>query len=306
MVTAARLTVQSTENWAWTREYNIQMAPSTLKEHFPNISHGEFLMIETKHREISFTIFGKVDIKDTDNHLDPGEVGIGLNLRYALGAPIGETVCVVNRSPPGYRSQRLDEILGRRPVLCRVRKGVHPDIGFNICRISETTMDSLGITPGDRIIIESIHESITLKVLPIRDEIADRKRKQMKQNSDRYPDPIEVLSLDDIADTKIDIPEIYIDSERRKELQLGSQAKAEGSSPLDSGACQPVKVTRNATSVYLRSLNEVTVPVIVGLLATLFVFDPWLSTEAGAVIIIVGVVFILLSILYRVRRTSLN
>jgi Na+-driven multidrug efflux pump len=88
-------------------------------------------------------------------------------------------------------------------------------------------------------------------------------------------------------------------------LALGKQTKAEDAAPLSSGICQPVKVTRNATSVYLRSLNEVTVPVIVGLLATIFVFDPWLSATGKVTIIGAGLLFVLLSVLYRVQKATL-
>lgn len=304
MTAAPSLTVQSTENWAWTREYNIQLCPETHKQYFSDVLHGEFLMTEAEHSGVTFSTFGKLDIKETD-HLNPGEVGIGLNMRSALGVSSEESVQVSNESPPGYRTQYLDEIIGKRPVICRVRKSVHPDIGFNICRMSKDTFDILGIVPGDRVIIESTNETTTLKALPLRSGVANRKKRQTAQNPERYPDPVDLLDLDDITGTDIDIPEIHLDAERRTDLNLAKQTEAENIIPLSSGICQPVKVTRDATSVYLRSLNEVTVPVIVGLLATIFVFDPWLSTAGEVAIIGVGILFVLLSVLYRVRRTSL-
>ncbi|MFU1783854.1 hypothetical protein ACM16X_21035 [Haloarcula japonica] len=303
MAGKAVLTVQSTKNWDWTTAYNIQLSLEAHEEYFPEVSHGEYLKIESEHDGVTLAMFGKVDIRET-NHLASEEVGIGLNLRYALGAPVGESVRVSNESPPSHRTQQINEVLGKRPVLCRVRKGVHPDIGFNVCRLSKTSMDALGIAPGDRVVIRSAENSVKLKALPLRGEINGRKRQQTEQNPDQYPDPVEVLDLEDIAETSIDIPEIYLDAERREDLNLGTQAGVDDNPPLDTGVCQPVKVTRNATSVYARSLNEVTVPVIVGFLATIFVFDPWLTSRGKVAIVGIGVMFILLSILYRVRRQT--
>jgi len=303
MPDSAALTVRSTKDWEWTNSYNIQLSPDTRRNNFPTLSHGDPLRIEAEHNGTTFAIFGKADLRNV-THLDPGEIGIGSNLRYALGVPTGESIQVFDKTPPDHRTKRLDHVFGKRPVLCRVRKSVHPDIGFNVCRISETTMDALGITAGDRVVIESAEESTKLKALPLRDEVTGRKNQQIEQNPDRYPDPVDVLGIRGLAETDVDIPEIYLDAERRNELKLGQQSNADDSTPLDSGVCQPVKVTRNATSVYIRSLNESTVPVIAGLLATIFVFDPWLNSEGKVAIVVLGVLFILLSIWYRVRRQT--
>ena len=305
MVHQADLTVTETRNWSWGWEYNLQLSRSTCTEHFPGISHGDFLLLQVDHDGILFSVFGKVDIKKT-NHLAPGQVGIGNNLRYAIGVTTGDEVQVIDNSPPADWTRQFDKILGQRPVLCRVRKAVHPDIGFEVCRLSEAAMDDLGITPGDHVVIESATEILSLKALPLREEIIDRKRRQTAQNSDRYPDPVSALDLDQIAGTDVDVPEIYLDSERRKDLGLNDQTEADESGPLASGVCQPVKVSRNSTSVYIRSLNEVTVPVVVGLLATVFVFDPWLGPVGKIAIVALGILFILLSITYHVRRSTIN
>lgn len=305
MPTAAELTVARTKNWSWAKEYNVQFSEETADDFFPGLSHGEFVLVESTNHDIAFSMLGKVDLEDT-GHLAYGEVGIGLNLRYALGVETGDTVDVSEGQPDGDRGGRFDGLLGRRPVLCRVRKSVHPDIGFEICRISEAVMDDLGITPGDRVIIESSTEEVSLKAFPLREEIRNQKRTQAEQNPDRYPDPVDVLQTDRIAGTRVDIPVIYLDSERRNALELGAQAGSSEDATLASGVCQPVKVSRNATSVYLRSLNSVTVPVVVGLLATIFAFDAWLTPLGKLAVLALGLAFVVLSIFYRVRKTTLE
>lgn len=301
----AALTVTSTRNWTWTREYNVQLSRESRDEYFPDTSHGDFLLLEARHDGVTFAVFGKVDLVGT-GHLGPSEVGIGNNLRHALGVDLGEEVDVSDRTPPRDWRRRVDQLLGKRPVLCRVRTAVHPDIGFDVCRVSEATMDSLGVAPGDHVVIESTRGLRSLKALPLREEVADRKRRETRQNPERYPDPATVLGLERFDGTDVDLPEIYLDAERRSDLELPAQTEADGPPLLATGACQPVKVSRNSTSVYVRSLNEVTVPVIVGLLATVFVFEPWLSLADRVAIIGLGIVFILLSITYRVRKTTLG
>lgn len=305
MADRTELTVGLTQNWAWNREYNLQLTDQTRAEHFPDVDHGEFLLLEAEHEDTCFAVFGKVDLDETD-HLEPGETGVGMNLRYALGVTPGETVCVADESPPEDWTRKFDELFGRRPVICRVRKGVLPDVGFDVCRVGEATMDDLGITPGDHVVIESTEEVRSLKALPLREEITDRKRRQTEQNPDRYPDPAEVLDLDRLGGTDVDLPEIYLDSGRREDLALEEQTNDDAPVPMASGICQPVKVSRNATSVYLRSLNEVSVPVILGLFAAIFVFEPWLTATGRVALVVSGILFIILSITYRVRKTTLD
>ena len=309
MTDSATLTVQTTKNCDWDKAYNVQLTAGALNEHFTDLAHGSFLLVEADHDGTTFSAFGKVDVRETD-HLGDGDVGIGLHFRYALGVTVGTDVRVRHKELPngvgGQLGGKFDEILGSRPVLCRVRTAVHPDIGFNVCRIDQGTMDELGIGAGDRVVVESTRKPITVKALPLRSEIETRKHTQTEENPDRYPDPVSTLGLGAIAGTSIDIPAIYLDAERRSKLQLTEQAGSDSDSPLHTGHCQPVKVYRNATSAYLRSLNDVTVPVVVGLFATLVIFDEVLSPVTSIVIVIAGILLILFSISYRVSRAALD
>lgn len=314
------LVVTGTKDWNWEKEYNVQLPESGNRDCFSDISHGDFLLLETDQADVHCSVFGKVDLRETD-HVDQGQVGIGLDLRQALGVCKDETVRVVDATPPGTWRRRLGEALVRRPILCRIRKSVHPDIGFNVCRISRAAMDDLGVNPGDNVIIESTKETCSLKALPLREEISESKREQIKQHPSRYPDPVEELELDRITGTDIDIPSIYIDAERREKLDLDMQTtvKAEtrysdasddseddGESVLTSGVCQPVKVSRNSVSSYLRSLNDNTVTVVIGLLGTVALFRQYLSFSQMIAAVGVGVLLVVLSITYRVRKTAID
>jgi len=300
------LAVASTKNWSWTNEYNLQLPAAVRRDSFPDISHGEYLLLEADHDGVTVAVFGKVDLVDT-GHLEDGEVGIGINLRYALGVDVGDDVRVREADHPetGLRrlGARVDEWLGRRPVLCRVRKGVLPDIGFDICRLSESAMDDIGVSPGDRVVVESKNERVSLKAFPLREDVSDRKGVQTDMRPDRYPEPVEALGLDRLAGTEVDLPAIYLDAERRQQLQLGEQTNADGGTPLDAGICQPVKVFRDPRSAFLRSLNGISISVIVGLLATVVFFEPWLTPLGMLAIIGVGLFFVVFSVVYQVRWT---
>ena len=91
MADRTALTVRATRNWAWTRAYNLQLSTETRDQYFPDVSHGDHLLLEAEHDGVTFEMFGKVD-QEGVTHLDPGEVGIGLNLRYALGVSPGDLV----------------------------------------------------------------------------------------------------------------------------------------------------------------------------------------------------------------------
>ncbi|ERH11977.1 MAG: hypothetical protein J07HB67_00988 [halophilic archaeon J07HB67] len=305
------LEVTKTEDWNWNKEYNVQLPEAESREYLPDVSHGDLVLVESTRSGTCHAIFGKVDTEETD-HVDDGQVGIGLDLRQAIGVPKGGRVRVVDTPRPEDWRRQLGDVLGRRPILCRVRKAVHPDIGFDVCRLSRSAMDDLGVTPGDHVVVESTEDVDSLKALPLRDETVETKQKQLEQHPSRYPDPAEALRLDRITGTDVDIPSIYLDAERREELGLGEQATvdpdregeagSETSNPaLAAGVCQPVKVSRNSASSFLRSLNDNTVPVVAGLLGTVVVFKGYLTLQQEVAAVGVGVVLIVLSVTYRVR-----
>jgi|GEM_PF-2378885 len=319
MANSARLNATQTRNWRWTKQYNVQLSEAGRREHFPRASHGESLLLEADSGGVYCSVFGRVDIDNTD-HVGRDEVGIGLDLRQALGVCRGDSIRVVDTSPPDSRRRQFGDALGKRPIICRVRKSVHPDIGFDICRLSRAAMDDLGVTAGDHVVVESTEAMCSLKALPLRPEITESKRRQTEQHPSRYPDPVSALQLERITGTDVDIPSIYLDAERREALGLGRQATVEAeersasadgqttgeSTPLAAGASQPVKVSRNSVSSYLRSLNDSTVPVVGGLLGTVVVFEQSLTFDQRLAVVGAGLFLVLLSITYRVRKSTID
>jgi hypothetical protein len=285
--------VKRGDGWKYQKDYNIQISRAAKQERFPNQSEGDFLLVAKDQGDIELSVFGRLQVK---KDVPDDGICIGTTLRTALGVTFGDDVSLNPIQPPSKRlhQRAFDTLVKTRPQICRVQKSTYPDPGFNICRISESMKGVLGIKWGDRIVIESPEDRISLRALQITDEFADRKARRVKQE-DYHFDCAEVIHGDS---EQVDIPSIYIDSERRSQLGLGKKEHW--------GACQPVRVYRDSTVYFSRQVSEITVPVIAGLFGFIVVFDDLLSFVNLVSLIVAGFLLILFSVVYRARKISLD
>lgn len=289
----AEFTVQRGEGWKYEKDYNVQISRAAKQESFPDQSEGDFLLVTKEQGDVELSVFGRLQVK---KDVPDDGVCIGTTLRTALGVTFGDGVSLNPIQPPSKRfhQRAFDKLVKIRPQICRVQKSTYPDPGFNICRISESMKGVLGIEWGDRIVVESPEDRISLRALPITDEFADRKARRVEQE-DYHFDCAELIHGDS---EQVDIPSIYVDSERR--TQLGLTKKEHW------GACQPVRVYRDSTVYFSRQVSEITVPVIVGLFGFIVVFDDFLSFVNLVSLMVVGFLIIVLSLVYRARNISLD
>lgn len=295
-----RFRVEKTSDWRWDKEFNVQINPVDL-DRMPDISVGDYVLVQNPHSRIAPAVFGRIDEGD---HLAEGQVGIGFDLRHALGVPRDDpernSVALLNVAPDakGYHHRAFERVLQYRPILCRVRYATHPDIGFETCRIPEESFDVLGIEPGDRVFLQSPHGRSSLKALPERETTRQRKAAQREQNPGRYLDCQGLLGIEGIAGTEVDLPRIYLDAEQRERSGLADTA--------NGGLCQPVVVYRDSQAFFLRKLNDVAVPVVGALLGFIVVLRGVLALGYLLAILAVAVLVIVLSLLYEVRFESLD
>ncbi len=292
-----RFRVRETRDWTWDKAFNVQLAPAVLREH-DSLTTGKYVLVENPHRGSRPAVFGKID---AGKHLQSDEVGIGFDLRHALGVPVGDPdrneVALRLRQPdkkPAHR-RLFDRIFRFRPIVCRVRYAVHPDIGFKTCRLPEETFDVLGIEPGDRAFLQSARDRTTVKALPVRAGTAARKETQLAENPDRYPDCQHRLDIPAIAGTSVDIPPIYLDREQRMKAGV----------PEDE-PCHPLIVYRDSRAFFLRKLNDVTIPILAALLGFMVIFEGVLGLRYLVVALAIAVALILFSVYYQTRYESLD
>lgn len=205
-----------------------------------------------------------------------GEIGLDFTLRYGLAVPAevdtnyGDAVYAgfVELEPAenveSMVSRRvLNDIIGVRPQLCRVRMGVLPDLEDKVCRIPENTMQIIGIEEGDYVCIESSEDIIRgVKAFTIDEDTEEMKEIQKEEQSERYVDCWERLGLNHLRQAKVDIPEIYIDAETRYDLKLEGRGENGG-----TGVCQPVRVYRDPVGVLTKSAHTIAIPFAILLVA---------------------------------------
>lgn len=253
------------------KEYIAQLNKQTLKENFPHTNQGGFLLIRNRN-SIEVELHARVFV---NNEIEMGSIGLDFTLRTAIGAPSdlevkhGEagTINEVEVSPidnpeDSWWRRRLNESLGVRPQVCRVRMGVFPDLEDKVCRLPPNTLEMIGVNEGDNVIIESPRgEKIVrgIKAFEIDEERRNTKEAQKERDDERYPSCENLLNLDRIRLTEVDIPEIWIDQETRSRLGLQQRSK--------SGVCQPVRVYRDSWYVFQQQLHEFSIPLVIVLFA---------------------------------------
>lgn len=319
MATRGRVTVvRGDPPWRWDKDYTVQVNESLYRD-FPGVSDGDYLLLQNTRPEQAPAMFARVQRKET---LEAGEVAIGVVLRKALGVSFGADLTVSDATPPSQPLSRfVERKLRFRPLIFRTRKATDVDAGFRVCRIPSETRDLLGIEWGDRVIVESLTDRVSAKALPLTDAVRTRRRRELQEGDgsvayagaedvaqrpprDGGPDRartspcLRMLRPPGDASAVTDIPSVYLDVRLRSDLGLTNKP--------NSGVCQPVRIYRDVRSALLRSLNDVAVPVVVGALGFLVVFDSYLRVGQMLAIFAAALLFVVASVLYRTRTVYLD
>lgn len=101
---------------------------------------------------------------------DGDKARIDLHLAEALGVGFGDDVRI-RRIPgavpdgDGLTTRVLERLVGSRPTTLRVKRGKDQDEGRNIVRLDESTMDYLGVSPGEKVVLRWDREPRTAQCL---------------------------------------------------------------------------------------------------------------------------------------------
>ncbi len=289
--------VIKTSDRKWQKDHNIQLHAIDLVE-FDAIEAGDFLRVSKTHRGKRIESIGKVQVAST--HVAPGQVGLGFNLRYAIGATTGDLITIDHVTMPERKRRHriLDDVLKIRPVICRTRRAMFPDPGFKVCRITEETKELLGIDFGNRIVLESPSGRVRgVKALPIGEESQRLKREQIESTDSQYPDCFQELSLENLRSAEVDIPPNYVDEGIRIDLHLDRCAHG--------GVCQPIKIYRDTEDQFTRLLLDLSTPLILSG-AALAIIGFQSDIVRLTIVIAFLLLFIVFSVIYKSRRVFLD
>lgn len=280
----ARFKVCPTFDRDFQKEYIVQLTEADLSEQFPETDEGDFLLVRsTQHHspEIHARVFVNDDLDETamdDQSVskDHNLIGLDFTVRTALGVPstgdieygkaesVGEVEVEPFSNPEKRWGRRqLNDLLGVRPQLCRVRMGVFPDLEDKVCRLPSNTLEMIGVDEGDDIMIESPRgEQIVsgIKAFEIDSERRKTKKAQIERDQDRYPKCADLFEVSQIRRTEVDLPELWIDAETRSRLGLDDTETA--------GVCHPVRVYRDSWYLFKQQLHSFSIPLVIVLFAT--------------------------------------
>ncbi|AXG09754.1 hypothetical protein [Haloplanus rubicundus] len=307
----ARFQVCPTSDRDFQQEYITQLTEADFSEQFPETDEGEFLLIRsTRHPslEIHARVFVNDDLYEMavdDRSVSEGDklIGLDFTVRTALGVPsprdieyskaesAGEVEVESVSNPEGrWERRQLNDLLGVRPQVCRVRMGVFPDLEDKVCRLPSNTLEMIGVDEGDDITIESSRgERIVrgIKAFEIDRERRETKKAQIERDEDRYPQCADLLDLDRIRRTEVDLPELWIDEETRSRLGLDDTGT--------DGVCHPVRVYRDSWYLFQQQLHEFSIPLVIVLFATGFEVQGRVATLllwSAGVLLWFGVLFV--------------
>lgn len=290
--------VAKTEGREHIPEYIVQLNRSLAAELFPT-GKQRFVLVQRCNdgANINPEIHARIQLLDDEqSHLSSDEVGLDFTLRYALGVTAETdlqysaaeqtdrvTISPIENPEPKLYRRGINWIMGVRPQVCRVRMGVFPDLEDKICRISESTIELIGIEPGDYICIESPDGIVrSVKAFPLNEDVVLKKEDQKENYPEYYKDCKSELNLNNLRKTDVDIPEIYLDEELRNDLGLSSRS--------NNGVCHPVRIYRDSVGVLSKSAYEISIPIALVLLTA--ALDPGLG-RIGTYLLLAVALFVI-------------
>lgn len=305
------LTARQTRRREYQFHHNVELNEANFRELDQELEEGDKVVVRNHNNEASPACYGRVH---EQNDFGDGEFGLGYTLRYALGVPEGESVQIERLDPKiakkGFLSRLADRVFGVRPVICRIRMAVEPDPGFRVCRITEETRELLGIDDGDHVVLETAEgRARDVKALPLDGKTREIKNVQKEQNEERYPSCFDVLDIEEVRGTRIDVPEVYIDHDIREDLGILDKKH--------EGVCQPVILYRDTRSLFGRVFLDIAMPFIIAAAAAVIGLDTSTLREvtnvdigtillAKAGLIIVAMAIAIVAIWYRTRIVLLD
>lgn len=145
------------------------------------------------------------------------------SLRIALGLDLGDSAIL---SPARVGRRTWPDLLLGTPnhAILRVNLADTSTTERPVCLVSELTLELLGISSGDNVILEGFPEaggrvpSVTLKAFRAPSEVIESRHALMGGSwGGRFPSPRDTFGIDP------DVPEVYLDAATRHQLGLGAQ-----------------------------------------------------------------------------------
>lgn len=310
------VTACETQQRRFQYHHNIEVNRDNLQRIGDGLEQGDFVAVRNLESEVSAACYGRIDIC---NEFEDGQAGIGYTLRYAIGVPDGGLVRIepVDLPERGVIARISDRLFGVRRVICRVRMAVEPDPGFRVCRISEETRELLGISEGDHVVLESVAgRARDIKSLSLSGKTEEYKNQQKQENQERYPSCFDLLDIEEVRGTRIDVPPIYIDRDLRQELSIRND-EVENPDSIDEGVCKPVVVYRDTTDLFGRIFLDIATPLIIAAAAAVIGLDTttiqstigigvWSVLLAKIGLLCVAILIALFAVWYRMRISLLD
>lgn len=282
---------------------DLQLCPKDL-DTIPDVHDGDFLKVVTNHDTEQLQVYCRVERRDDSfsSPLSEGEVGLGVSIREALGVSPddGDTVTVMR---PGFdeasHTRRLmNNLLGYRPVVVRVRRSVYPDTGLKVIRTTEGVRQTLGIEWGDRVVLQSADARIReIKALPITEKQQAKIEERETDPDSRYPPPFTEQELGRKTGTKTDISRAYISASLRDDLNLAAYGNR-------AGIYQPIKIHRDTGELFLRLADDLTIPFLLGAIGLVVGIDIpiWMKLS----ILAFALFLVSISVVFQSRRILLE
>lgn len=246
---------------------------------------------------LTYRITAKVYPKTTpiDNK---GEVLMDQKLRDALLVKAGGKVCISlpEKKKLYKRIPKIANLIIRYQTnIVRVQHATKNEMEIRLGLISQNTMNTIGIEPGDKIIIESVDADNKIiyrkmRVLELKDELLNERRKHQEyySQSNNIDDNLrkhgialkKYYTKDKIEEcNKLDLPLILLDLDAREELKIN--------------VCSCVKIYRSPLFAFSKQLHFISVSIVLSILSTLFqiqhpIFDKGKSVFDTEIIYIIS------------------
>lgn len=238
----------------------------------------------------------KARVKYVDNDRNSGIIQMDMKYRCALSINVGSTIRVspirekdknfVQNKTGGFK-KFLNRTFGVQTNIVRVSRASYNDMEVNVCRISEESMNIIGVEHGDFVILESPYGRVKVRALQKTKTIEEEMDKRRENKNVDY-DCEKNLDIDKFEENKSDIQKILIDSDIRNKLYVSQ--------------CTPIQIRRSLGHEIRKKIHFVATPLVLTILSLIISLEYFQDISFKIFAIILGTILVVLLALVPIKK----
>lgn len=230
-----------------------------------------------------------------DKQILDRSIKIDQKLRDAIGIEIGQKVELIPiiELKNNFLYNKIRNIFGVQYNIVRVKRSFQNDMEINLCRVSKESLESIGVKPGDTIVIQSTNGTVKLRSVEFSDKFIELLNIRERNKPEIYPNCNFNFAN---QNSELDILPIFLDKDARDKLFTKSYKNQIGF----GGQCAPVRISRSLAFVISKQIGVISITTILAAIGAVVSID--IDDSMKLLILFIGLIFVAAMQFYQIKQ----